>query len=116
MTLKLIIETLVFAITMLIIIVTIVKRGRISIKYSLVWLISIFLLFLVAIIPNFMTSISKLLGFHTMSNMIFAILIAILLFICISLTIIVSGQTEKIRLLIQEVSMLKKKVDEHEKK
>lgn len=112
MPLKLVFEVLLFVIIMLVIITSIVKTGRISIKYSLVWFFSIFVIFLSAIIPNFMQIIANLLGFQTLSNMIFSILIAILLFICISLTIIVSGQKEKIRLLIQEVSVLKKKVDD----
>ncbi len=112
MSFKLILESLLFVIIMLIIIISIVKRGRISIKYSLVWFFSIFLIFLATIIPNFMQFIANLIGFQTMSNMILTILIVMLIFICISLTIIVSGQKDKIRLLIQEVSILKKKVED----
>lgn len=114
MPLKLILESLLFVLVMLIIIIGIVKRGRISIKYSLVWFFSIFIIFISAIIPNFMQIIANLLGFQTMSNMIISLLIAILIYICISLTIIVSGQREKIKLLIQEVSILKEKVDKNE--
>ena len=55
---------------------------------------------------------TNLLGFEVGSNMIFAGLIAMLIFINIALTVIVSGQSSKIRLLIQEVSMLKGRVDE----
>lgn len=111
MSLKLILEALIFVVIMLIIITSIVKRGRISVKYSLVWFFSIFIIFLAAIIPNFMHTIANILGFQTLSNMLFAILISLLIFICISLTIIVSGQKEKIKLLIQEISILKQKVD-----
>ena len=64
--------------------------------------------------PNIMTSIANLLGFEVGSNMIFAGLIAILCFINIVLTVIVSGQNAKIRLLIQEVSILKGEI--HDKK
>lgn len=109
MPLKLRLEILLFTISMLIIIIHIVKKGKISIKYSLVWFFSIFIIFLAIIMPKFMQLIANLIGFQTVSNMIFSILIALLLFICISLTIIVSGQNEKIRLLIQEISLLKKK-------
>jgi len=42
--------------------------------------------------------------------MIIVAFIAILIFINISLTIIISGLNEKVRLLIQEVSMLKMEV------
>ena len=115
MPLKLVLEVILFVIVMLIIITSIVKKGKISIKYSLVWFFSIFVIFLSAIIPNFMQIVANLLGFQTMSNMIFAILIVLLIFICVSLTIIVSGQKEKINLLIQEISILKKKVEKNEK-
>ncbi len=113
---KLILEILIFSILLLFIILYIVRKGRITIKYSLVWLFSILIILISAIIPNFMMSISNFLGFQTMSNMIFSLLIALLIFICISLTIIVSGQKEKIKLLIQEVSILKRKIEENEKK
>ena len=114
MPLKLILETSIFAIIMILVIISIVKRGRISVKYSLVWLFSMLIILLAAIIPNFMQIIATLLGFQTMSNMIFCILIASLIFICISLTIIVSGQKEKTRLLIQEISILKSKISKLE--
>lgn len=116
MSLRLILEALIFVIVMTIIIISIVKRGRISVKYSLVWLFSIFTILLAAIIPNFVQTVANFFGFQTMSNMIFCLLFAILIFICISLTIIVSGQKEKTRLLIQEVSILKEKVEKNEKK
>ena len=111
MPLKLVLESLIFVIIMFIIVAIIVKRGRISIKYSLVWFFSIFIILLSTIIPNFMITLANFLGFQTLSNMLFSILIATLIFICISLTIIVSGQKEKIKLLIQEVSILKKEVE-----
>lgn len=96
-----------FAIFMILIIIYILRKGRISIKYSLVWFFSGGILLISVLIPNFVEKIATFLGFELMSNMIFTILIGILLFITISLTIIVSGQNNKIRLLIQEISMLK---------
>ena len=50
--------------------------------------------------------------FELLSNMMLTFLIVILLFITLSLTIIVSTQNEKIRLLIQELSILKGKNNE----
>lgn len=115
MPIKLILEILLFSFLLIAIIIYIVRKGRITVKYSLVWIFAALIFLFAAIIPNFMMYISNLLGFHTMSNMIFSLLIGLLIFICISLTIIVSGQKEKIKLLIQEVSMLKEKVSKNEK-
>lgn len=104
----LIFEVLLFCFILALVILSIVKRGRITVKYSLVWFVAILIIAISVLIPNFMIFIAKLLGFQTVSNLIFSLLIMLLIFICISLTIIISGQKEKIRLLIQEVSILKK--------
>lgn len=88
---------------------TIFKRGRIPLKYSLVWLIPATLILFIAIIPDVLWKFTKMLGFQTTSNMVIGILFIILFFICISLTVIVSGQKTKITLLIQEISLLKEK-------
>lgn len=84
------------------------KKDRIPVKYSLVWLFSGLIILFLSLIPNLFGLLSDLLGFMTMSNMVVGMFIFILLMITISLTVIVSGQKKKITLLIQEVSMLKK--------
>lgn len=99
-----------FIFIVLILVVCMLRNGRINIKYALVWIVAITVLLLFLIFPSFFTWLTKLLGFNVGSNMIFAGLIAFLMFINIILTIIVSNQNNKIRLLIQEVSMLKGKI------
>ena len=86
-----------------------VKKERIAIKYSLVWLLPCIVLLIFVLVPGFLTWTTKLLGFQTASNMILTLLVGLLLIITISLTVIVSKQKEQIRLLIQEVSLLKEK-------
>lgn len=115
MTLALKLEMIIFSLFIIFTTLYIVRKGRISIKYSLVWFLSGFIVFLFAVIPNFLVWISKILGFQTVSNMFFSLLILVLILICLSLTVIVSGQSNKIRLLIQEISMLKEKNDEKTK-
>ena len=88
------ITLLLFIVSVLLSVFYILKKGRITIKYSLVWIFSSLII---------------------LSNMIFAGLIAMLMFITLALTVIISGQNDKIRLLIQEVSILKGKYDEKNK-
>lgn len=95
------------AIFVILVIVQILRRGRVPIKYSLVWFLSAGIMLLVALTPNFLINVAKSIGFETMSNMVVGIMIMILLFISFALTIIVSGQNKKINLLIQELSILK---------
>lgn len=88
-----------------------VKKDDISVKYSMVWLICIMLMGVAILIPNLLEKICNFLGFELVSNMIFLICIAILFIISFTFTVIVSRQTKKIRLLIQEVSILKSEVE-----
>lgn len=102
---------IVVALLLIITTLVILKKDRMPIKYSLIWIFSSFLILLVSLIPGAFGIISNYLGFVTMSNMVIGIFIFILLMISISLTVIVSGQKKKITLLIQELSILKEKVE-----
>ena len=95
------------SLVIMIIVLSQLKKRRIPVKYSLVWMFSSLIILLIAIVPQLFIKIANLLGFVTMSNLVIAMFIFILLMICLTLTVIVSGQRKKITLLIQEVSMLK---------
>lgn len=109
MSLSLKLDSIIFILFIIVLIIVLVKREKISIKYSLVWLFPCVLMLIFVLIPGFLSFITNLLGFQTASNMIFALLIGFLIVVTIALTVIVSKQKEKIRLLIQEVSLLKEK-------
>lgn len=94
-----------------IIITFILKKGRMPIKYALVWYFAVAIILLTSLFPIFINYISDFFGFETISSFIICLIIVILVFISIVLTIIISGQSVKIKLLIQEVSMLKEKVN-----
>lgn len=107
MTLELKITALTFLILISLFILYLVKKGKISTKYSFVWFVPSFILLIFILVPMLLTKVTKLLGFQTASNMIFALLIGLIIVIIIALTVIVSIQKEQIRNLIQEVSLLK---------
>lgn len=104
----------VFLIAMILYLVVFVifKRGRIPFKYLLVWFIPLTIILVVSIFPNTLISLTHLLGFLTVSNMVIGMLIVVLLSILISFSIVIAGQTTKIQLLIQELSILKKEIKE----
>ncbi len=99
----------VFIFIVILLILYYIKKQKIDIKYSIIWLIIFGILFIFLIIPGFLEYITKTLGFYISSNMIFSLLIGALVLISISLTSIVSSQDKKIRTLIQEISILKSK-------
>lgn len=91
------------------------KNGRIPVKFAVLWLLVFLVLLLVGCIPNVIMNIAAQFGFKTMSNMLTGVLIVMLFFMCMALTIIVSGQKTRITLLTQELSMLKEKIEKKEK-
>ena len=106
---------LIFSVVLTLATTVVVKKGRMPIKYSLLWYFSSLIIFVLSVFPFIIEYISELFGFKTLSNLITAIMICILLFLTMSLTIITAGQKRKITLLIQEISILKKRVEELEK-
>jgi len=116
MSLKLQMYSLIAIFFVILVIVNILRKGRMNIKYSIVWLFAFGILFIGILIPGLLPKITELLGFGLTSNMIIVAFIAILIFINISLTIIISGLNEKVRLLIQEISMLKMEVKKNGEK
>lgn len=103
---------MVFGIFWLLIILFLLYKGKLPIKYSLFWLFSALLIFLVGLVPDFIWLFAALVGFETISNLVIGIMIGILLLITLLLTIIVSNQKRKINLLIQEISIIKKSLED----
>lgn len=86
-------------------------KGRMPVKFCLFWLLVCIILFMVCIFPNAIVSLAKIVGFISMPNLVIGILFTLLFFICIVLTVMISGQKVKTTLLIQELSLLKKQVE-----
>ena len=65
--------------------------------------------------PELFINLSDFFGFEAASNMIFLIGFFFLFYIIFILTTNISVQNEKIKLLIQEVSLLKENIDKDKK-
>lgn len=88
-----------------------VVKGRLQIKYSLLWVVLAVLLLVLSLFPMLATFISELLGFQSPSNFVFMLGLFFLLLISMSLSIIVSWQATYIRSLVQSVALLEKKIE-----
>ena len=100
--------TITFMVIIIWVITHFVKKNKVLVKYAILWYFSSALIILLSAFPTFLRWCANLLRIELESNFIIALFIALLIFISISLTIIVSVQNEKIRNLIQEVSIIKK--------
>lgn len=108
MSTNLIIVSILFSVFIIMSILVLLRKKKVNIKYSLIWIILFTILLIATVIPGFLVWVTHLLGFKTASNMVFSLILSVLVTITIVLTVIVSQQDKKIRLLIQEISILKK--------
>ena len=91
-----------------------VKKKNMRINYLIFWSIMGVMLVVALLIPNLIETISDKIGFELPINMIFSIAIFIILYLIFDLTILVSKEYDKNVMLIQELSILKKRVTELE--
>lgn len=109
---SLIFTVLVFSSALSVIIIHLLRKDRIPVKYAISWLLAAIIVVLVPIIPNLMEHLASLLGFELLSNMFLCLFIVMLIFMTILLTVMIAGQKKKTTLLIQEISILKKIVED----
>lgn len=110
MSMKMRLCTIILIIFALVTVIYLVKRNKLNLKYSLVWIFLLLLGAICVIFPQLIMIVNKIIGFQLPSNLIFAGMIFILFVIALSLTVIVSSMATRTRLLLQEVSLLKERV------
>ena len=96
---------LVIIVALFIFFVSMLRRRKLDLKYSLVWLIGLFGIAIICVFPHLLEGFSTLIGIETPVNTLFLICIAFLACICISLTIVVSSLTDKLNKLVQRIAI-----------
>lgn len=92
------------------------KRRLIDLKYSFVWLFAGFFMIIFIIWPNLLYGLMNAFGITVPVNGLFLICIGFVIIILMSLTSIVSRQTDKIRQLVQHQALLEKRIRELEER
>ncbi len=96
---------------MFIYVLSLVKKERLMLRYSLLWLALASVLMLCAVFPGPVFEIAKIFGFLTASNFIFVLGFVFLLLIALSLSAVVSKQTISIKNLTQRIALLEKELE-----
>ncbi len=91
-----------------------VKKKMLSLKYTLLWLFSGFAMGMLVLFPGLLDAFVRVVGIETPMYGLFVFAIFFILVIAMSLTAIVSKQTERIKNLAQENAALEKRVRELE--
>lgn len=99
-----------------ILVIYFLKRRLIDLKYSLVWLLAGICMTVLIISPNVLYALMGAFGISAPVNGLFLVSIGFIIVILMSLTSIVSKQTDKIKQLVQHQALLEKKIRELEEK
>ena len=100
----------------LLLIISTLKRKKLSISFGSLWIVMVILMIILVIFPNIIYKISDFFGFETSSNMLFLLGFFFLFYISFILTTTISMQNDRIKQLIQEISLLKESVENDRKK
>ncbi len=88
------------------ILIMLLKRNRLLLKYTLLWFASGIAMLVMTLFPGILTWLANLVGVYTPVNMLFAVLCFCGIMLMVALTSIVSAQNEKIKRLVQQVAIL----------
>lgn len=97
-----------------IIILYYLKRRMLELKYTLIWLFAGAVMGLLIFFPELLLVIVKILSIETNMYALFLLCIAFIIAVLMTLTAIVSRQSQKIKILIQEIGMMEKRIRELE--
>lgn len=90
-----------------------VAKGRLLLRYSLVWLALAFIAIVFAVFPTPLFKLADFLGFYAPSNFVLFVGVFFLAAICLSLSVIVSRQHIKLKDAIQRLALLENAIQEN---
>ena len=99
-----------------VLIVLLLRRKSLDIKYTLVWFLTASIMLILTIFPGLIIPVGHMLGFEVFSNAIFSLLFGFVITIILSLTTIVSKQSRMIKTLVQTNALLEKRLRTLEEK
>lgn len=90
----------------------VLRSGRLREKYAALWLVVGVAGVLVAVWPDLLTSLTRVLGFQLPANLLFFLTLLLLLGVCLHLSLEASNLESETRTLAEEVALLHARLDE----
>lgn len=100
---------IIVSVLVMVFIIISVKKSTLSIKESFYWFLSTILMLILSIFPNIIDSLAKVMRISYPPSLLFVICIIFLVLMIFRSNNMIADQNEKIRYLIQEISILKDK-------
>lgn len=93
-----------------VLLILLLRKKMLNLKYGLLWIFSGVLMLILAIFPGILNSFSRLVGIASPTNALFAVILFCVMIILISLTAIVSGLNNKVKKLAQTIALLENRL------
>lgn len=106
MTLQIQITLIVFILLFLLVILNMIRKRELELKYALSWFIMDLALIILVCIPNTMEKLAELLGIYSPVNMVFFLGFVFSLIVIFVLTVTLSRMSSRVRRLAQIVAMM----------
>ena len=91
------------------------QKKRLNLKYTLLWIVSGFLMLIFATFPKTLNVLAHLIGVYEPTNALFALIFFCIIMILMSLTAIVSKLNERVKRLTQSIALLEKRIRDQER-
>lgn len=104
------ITLLIAVIVYFILILFYLKNKALELKYTLLWIFAGAAMLLMVIFPQILLLIKEMFGFADNMNALYVICFGFVIMLLMMLTSIVSRQANKVKILIQEIAILKKEI------
>ena len=96
--------------------IELIRKNRVELKYALLWFFTGVVMILLAAFPGLLDWLARLIGVYNPVNALFAIILCCGLGLMISYSVIMSGNKKASVRLTQEISLLEKRVRELEER
>lgn len=104
------------AILTLLVVIEMVRRGRLKERHALWWLVAGILALIIGIFPGILDGVADTVGVEVPINLVFFVSIAVLFLVCIQSSSELTSLEEKTRILAEETALLRQRIEELEKK
>ena len=98
--------------SILLVVIELIRRGRLKEKYSLLWLFAGGILLVFSVSRGLLEYASHLLGVHYPPSFLFLLAFSFLLLITLYFSVVLSGLSDKNKQLAQEVALLRQELRE----
>lgn len=101
--------------SLLVVVVELIRRGRLKERYSLLWLFAGAVLLVLSSSRDLLEFVSHLVGVYYPPSFLFLLAFLFLLLITLHFSVVISGLSEKNKQLAQELALLKQEFQEQNK-